>query len=342
MCTLLMPNSIFSQTLPPCSVCSNTNVFHGEFAGSNTLSGGGFNNSFFGRSTGQSNFSGKYNSFFGMNAGFSNHDGEKNSFFGNDAGKENQRGHSNSFFGIGAGQINSTGDENSFFGAYAGHNNTNFASDVSYSGIRNSFFGVNSGHDNQGGQYNAYFGYGAGRYLTDGSKNICIGANSGPPENFTGIVENRLYIDNTTTTRPLIYGEFDTDIVRIYGGFEVEVGSDVTSSVHVKENFSEVNAEEVLMKISELPLTEWSYKQRPNLRHVGPMAQDFYAAFELGKGETTISSIDADGISLVAIKALAQRDVDNKIRMEKLEQENSKLEKAVLDLMERLEKLEKG
>lgn len=340
ICLLMLQQTGFSQ-LPACSVCSNTNVFHGEFAGSKTINGGGINNSFFGRSTGENNFSGSDNSYFGKDAGMMNNNGDKNSFFGNDAGKENLTGFSNSYVGFGAGKISYSGKENSFFGAYTGYNNLEQTTEIAISGVYNSFFGAYAGYDNQSGQYNSYFGYKAGRYIPKGSNNICIGANSGPPDQNEGIIDNRLYIDNQTTNRPLIYGEFDNDLVRIHGAFEVEVGADIGSSVHVKEKFSQVNEDDILLKISELPLTEWSYKKRPNLRHIGPMAQDFYAAFGLGKGETTISSIDADGVSLVAIKALVKRDIDNKNQILELEKKNQELEKVVLGLVERLEKLEK-
>jgi len=40
------------------------------------------------------------------------------------------------------------------------------------------------------------------------------------------------------------------------------------------------------------------------VRHVGPMAQDFYAAFKVGEDDKHITSIDEDGVALAAIKAL--------------------------------------
>ena len=53
-----------------------------------------------------------------------------------------------------------------------------------------------------------------------------------------------------------------------------------------------------------MDISSWSYKRSPDVRHLGPMAQDFYAAFQLGDGETTISSVDADGVALAGIKGL--------------------------------------
>jgi cobalamin biosynthesis Mg chelatase CobN len=54
-----------------------------------------------------------------------------------------------------------------------------------------------------------------------------------------------------------------------------------------------------------MPLTTWRFRDgAEDTRHMGPMAQDFYAAFGLGTGETTISTVDADGVALAAIQGL--------------------------------------
>jgi hypothetical protein len=60
----------------------------------------------------------------------------------------------------------------------------------------------------------------------------------------------------------------------------------------------------VLAKVAALPITEWSYRAEGGVRHVGPMAQDFYAAFKVGEDDRHITSIDEDGVALAAIKAL--------------------------------------
>ena len=52
-------------------------------------------------------------------------------------------------------------------------------------------------------------------------------------------------------------------------------------------------------------MASWNYKaQGKSVRHLGPMAQDFHAAFELGEGERTITTVDADGVALAAIQGL--------------------------------------
>ena len=53
------------------------------------------------------------------------------------------------------------------------------------------------------------------------------------------------------------------------------------------------------------PIATWNLKgQGASIRHMGPMAQDFRAAFGLGETELGISTIDADGVALAAIQGL--------------------------------------
>jgi len=80
------------------------------------------------------------------------------------------------------------------------------------------------------------------------------------------------------------------------------------SDANAKENFREVNGEELLRKLAQIPVREWNYKaQDPSVRHMGPTAQDFRAAFALGDFPLRINTIDADGVALGAIKALEAR-----------------------------------
>jgi Chaperone of endosialidase len=82
----------------------------------------------------------------------------------------------------------------------------------------------------------------------------------------------------------------------------------VISDVRRKTHFRELDGEDVLGKLAAMPIREWSYRaQDPAIRHVGPTAQDFHAAFGLGEDPLGISTIDADGIALRAIQALEAR-----------------------------------
>ncbi len=79
------------------------------------------------------------------------------------------------------------------------------------------------------------------------------------------------------------------------------------SDRNLKRDFAEVDPREVLERVAELPVTTWSYKANvPTVRHIGPMAQDFAAAFEVGDDDRHIHPVDASGVALAAIKALAE------------------------------------
>ncbi len=80
------------------------------------------------------------------------------------------------------------------------------------------------------------------------------------------------------------------------------------SDVNMKENFRDLDDADVLSKIARMPIREWNYKaQDAVIRHIGPTAQDFRAAFGLGEDPLRISTIDADGVALRAIQALEAR-----------------------------------
>ncbi len=77
-----------------------------------------------------------------------------------------------------------------------------------------------------------------------------------------------------------------------------------TSDRNAKMNFAAVDGREVLSKVAGLSILTWSFKDNAAIRHMGPTAQDFYAAFGLGQDDTTISTIDLDGVALAAIQGL--------------------------------------
>jgi hypothetical protein len=105
----------------------------------------------------------------------------------------------------------------------------------------------------------------------------------------------------------------------------------VVSDRNKKENFQAINNEDVLLKVGALRLTNWNYKaQAKDVRHIGCMAQDFYAAFRLdGESDTTINSLDIDGINMAAIQAL-------KVRTDELKKAAGQIE-ALTALLAKLE-----
>ncbi|GAB4322453.1 MAG: tail fiber domain-containing protein [Candidatus Zixiibacteriota bacterium] len=80
------------------------------------------------------------------------------------------------------------------------------------------------------------------------------------------------------------------------------------SDESLKTNITPVDTDAILAALNRLSITSWSYvSQDSSVRHIGPMAQEFYRAFGLGKSERHITVIDADGVALAAIQALSRR-----------------------------------
>ncbi len=102
-----------------------------------------------------------------------------------------------------------------------------------------------------------------------------------------------------------------------------------------KTDIRRVDTKAVLDKVAQLPISEWRYKAQadPSIRHMGPMAQDFWAAFHLGEDSLGISTIDPAGIALAAIQELAKRNEKLEIRNETLEEEIALLRTQVQGLM---------
>lgn len=98
-----------------------------------------------------------------------------------------------------------------------------------------------------------------------------------------------------------------------------------------KERFRPINQTELLHKIGAMPLTTWNYKGQHSIRHYGPMAQDFYAAFgHDGLGQvgcdTLIYSHDFAGITFAGVQALIKENEQLKAKLVQIEaQTNARL-----------------
>ncbi len=76
------------------------------------------------------------------------------------------------------------------------------------------------------------------------------------------------------------------------------------SDRNAKTKSSPVDHREVLRKVARMPVTSWEYKHDPGRQFIGPMAQDFRAAFGLGHDDKHISTLDTDGVALSALQGL--------------------------------------
>ncbi len=218
------------------------NIFIGEDAGLNTtlgMSDAGTENLFIGYRTGYSNTTGAFNTFIGNNAGYSNTSGNRNLFLGRSAGYTNTTGLSNTFIGERSGYANTTGNFNLFIGENSGGANTTgrgnmfiggSAGGSNITGEFNVFMGTSAGFSNTAGNNNVYLGMLAG-VLSTGSGNVFLGHNAG----YNEMGSNKLYIENSDITTPLIYGEFDNNIVQINGTLKVVDGNQGTGKILVSD-----------------------------------------------------------------------------------------------------------
>jgi len=97
-----------------------------------------------------------------------------------------------------------------------------------------------------------------------------------------------------------------------------------------KEDVHPVDTETVLEKVAAMPISTWKYRDdEAQLRHLGPMAQDFHAAFGLGESDKTITAIDADGVALAAIQGLNNRVKEQAREIDRLKETIQRLERLV-------------
>jgi hypothetical protein len=100
-----------------------------------------------------------------------------------------------------------------------------------------------------------------------------------------------------------------------------------------KKNIAPVDGAAILDKVSRLPISSWTYlKEPPEVRHLGPMAQDFRASFGLGDDDRTYYAVDAQGVALAAIKALNELVAAQEARIERLERQNQSLARRLRDV----------
>lgn len=103
-----------------------------------------------------------------------------------------------------------------------------------------------------------------------------------------------------------------------------------SSDRNVKENFQPVDGRAILEKLAALPITTWNaIGTDPSVRRMGPMSQDFYAAFGLGDDEKVITTGDLDGVALASIQGLYQIVQEKDAQIASLEARLAALEQAV-------------
>ena len=183
----------------------------GAYAGQNNLIG---ENTFVGANSGQSNTTGAANTFIGTRAGTKNITGGYNTFLGGAAGESLNKGSFNTFLGTNSGYKNVRGEYNTVVGAFS----ADIPTDTSKTQSNNVVVGSWAARK-MNGSNNLILGDHAAQYAKVGNQNVIIGS---VMQNETdSIGSNKLYIGNTNTNTPLVYGEFDNKKVTINGDLTV-------------------------------------------------------------------------------------------------------------------------
>lgn len=145
----------------------------------------------------------------------------------------------------------------------------------------------------------------------------------------------QLYMDNTTKTdaqwmfsagRSMLMSPSANTADQVFelgntGNLTIGGALTQSSDRNAKTGIEAVDPSEILAKVRAMPVSAWTYKHdaEDGIRHIGPMAQDFYAAFGTGRDDKGISSLDGAGVALAAIQALSDENAALRDRLLRLE-----------------------
>jgi len=227
-------------------------------------------------------------------------------------------------------------------------------------GWYNTALGVAALYNKTTGNYNTALGYSAGAGNSTGSGNVFIGYSAGSDE--TG--SNKLYIDNSNTSTPLIYGDFAADRLGINrvattNAFEVEGNASkstagdwlANSDERIKTDVETVKgALDILDKVRLVSFKYTSYYRdaHPSIedrRYLNVIAQEFRQVFPdyvKTSGETLpdgeeILQVDAYPLtvySAAAVQELHELVKDKDAEIAKLKERMSKMETLLAKLLD--------
>ncbi len=239
---------------------------------------------------------------------------------------------------IGGGSRNETSGTGSTVGGGTFNEASGLAATVSGGGTNmaeGDFSVVPGGNENHAAGENSFA---AGHMATAAHDGSFVWADSSPsdragPRRFSSTNDNQFSVRSAGGTR--IFSDNAASV-----GVELMPGANawsVLSDRNRKENVTPVKAKEILYRLSRIPITQWNLKsQDPSIHHLGPMAQDFYAAFGLGESDRSISTSDADGVAFISIQALHLITKEQEAHMVTLRQQYIELEERVATLAKRV------
>jgi hypothetical protein len=196
--------------------------------------------------------------------------------------------------------------------------------------------------------YGVAMGYAAN---SDGAGAVSLGYRTTADANYSVALGYRastnghtgaVVIADASTTDSLEASANNQFSVRAAGGYRLYTNATRTTGVQLgagggswstisdrnrKQDFLTVDGDDVLARIRTLPVSTWRYVDEADrtVRHIGPMAQDWQAAFGFSQDSTTINTGDFDGVNLAAIQALDARATAQDARLQALEARNAEL-----------------
>lgn len=190
------------------------------------------------------------------------------------------------------------------------------------------------------GDYATAIGY---RCIADGDYSVALGQRAD-----TDFRAGCFVFADAASVTPLLSSAYNQFLVRASGGIRFYSNSTQTAGVQLsagsgtwsnlsdrntKNNITAVNPRAILEGVLKLPIATWNYKsQEEKFRHIGPMAQDFFAAFKVGEDDKHISSVDPDGVALAAIQGLHAELVERDEKLADQQKQISDLKAQVTEL----------
>jgi hypothetical protein len=231
------------------------------------------------------------------------------------------------------------------------------------SGVDLAYYGVALGYSNEvKDQYGVAMGY---NNSIDGDAAVAIGYTSTADADYSmafgyrastnGKMGAKVFGDASTTDsiEAVVNNEF---AVRAAGGFRFRSNATLTNGCNIaaggasitcassrtlKENFGEVDGNDILQRMRRIPVNTWNYiDEGRTSRHMGPFAEDFWREFALGNEPLAIGHLDIDGVNFAGVKALDERTTRQGADIEALRARNAALEARNADLEARLARLE--
>ena len=193
-----------------------------------------------------------------------------------------------------------------------------------------------------GGYYNGASGFGA--TIPGGYANAATGSNSLAAGYLAAATNHGSFVWSDMSSTNIFYSSLANQFnVRAAGGVRIFSNTGTTLGVQLaanatswstlsdrnaKKDFAPVDGREVLRKLDEVPVQSWRYKwdEAGSTPHLGPIAQEFKAAFYPGRDDTRISTLEFDGVELAAIQGLHALVKEKDVRISALEQRLADIE----------------